>query len=58
MPVFLLEPPLVSDEEPLEMMEDNPVEDRPLRMARTIDSRYIARVDSRTAPEDHNGNPP
>jgi hypothetical protein len=37
-PVFPLEAALVFDEEPIEVMEQHPVEDSPFRMSRTVNS--------------------
>jgi hypothetical protein len=37
-------------DKPLEMMEEYPVEDGPLRMSGTIDSRYCGRMASRNGP--------
>jgi len=48
--VFPLEAPLVFDEEPLEMMEQHAVEDHALRTSRTVDSRHIAKADSKSVP--------
>jgi hypothetical protein len=48
--IFPLEPRFVFDDESLEMMEQHPIEDRPLRMARMIDSRHIGATDSRSVP--------
>jgi hypothetical protein len=50
-PVFPLEAPLVFDEEQLEMMEQYAVEDRALRMARTVDSRHIGNPPSKSVPK-------
>ena len=51
--ISLLETLLVFRDEALEMMEQHPIEDGPLRMPRTIDSRHIGNEESRNAP----GNP-
>ena len=51
MTVLLLEAALVLCQEPVEVMEQDPIEDRALRMARTVDSRHIGRADSRSVPE-------
>jgi hypothetical protein len=37
-------------QEPVEMMEDYPIKDGPLRMSRTIDSRHGGRMASRNGP--------
>jgi hypothetical protein len=50
MAVLLLKAALVDRQEPVEVMEQDPVEDRALRMARTVDSRHIGRADSRSVP--------
>jgi len=47
---LLLKASLIISQEPLEMIEHHPVEDRTLRMARAIDSRHIGKEDSRNAP--------
>ena len=39
--MLLLEPALVFRQEALKIMEQHPVEDRVLRMARAVDSRHI-----------------
>jgi hypothetical protein len=39
-PVLPLETVFIFGQEPLEMMRQHPVEDGPLRMSRTIDSRH------------------
>jgi hypothetical protein len=49
-PVLPLETTLILRQEPVEMMEEYPVKDRPLRMSRTIDSRHSRRKASRTGP--------
>jgi len=49
-PVGPLKAFLVFRHEPLEMMEQHPVEDGPLRMSRAIDSRHIENEESRNAP--------
>jgi hypothetical protein len=49
--VLLLETALVRCQEPVEVMEQHPIEDRTLRMARTVDSRHIGRVDPKSVPE-------
>jgi hypothetical protein len=43
-----LETGLILGDKPLEMMEQYPVEDGPLRMSRTINSRYGGRMASET----------
>jgi hypothetical protein len=48
--VFPLEARLIFDEEPLEVVKQHPVEDGPLRMARTVDSRHIGKADSKSVP--------
>ena len=50
-PVLLLEASLILGQEPLEMMEKHPIEDRALRMTKAIDSRHIGKADSRSMPE-------
>jgi hypothetical protein len=35
---------------PLEIMKQHPIEDAPLRMSRTIDSRHSRRIASRNGP--------
>jgi hypothetical protein len=50
MTVLLLEAALVGCQESVEVMEQHPIEDRALRMARTIDSRHIGATDSRSVP--------
>jgi hypothetical protein len=50
-PILLLEPALVLPQEALKIMEQNPAEDRALRMARAIDSRHIGNADSKNVPE-------
>lgn len=42
--VLPLETTLILRQEPVEMMEEDPVKDRPLRMARAADSRHIGRA--------------
>jgi hypothetical protein len=49
-PVLPLETVFIFGQEPLEMMEKHPVEDGPLRMSRTIDSRHSRRKASRNGP--------
>jgi len=49
-PVFPLESALILGDKPLEMMEQYPVEDGPLRMTRTIDSRHIGKDEARIGP--------
>ena len=56
-PVLPLEPALILRQEPVEMMEQHPVEDRPLRMPRTIHSRHGGRNASRTGPSSRPGPP-
>jgi hypothetical protein len=48
--VLLLETSLILGQEPVEMMEQHPIEDGPLRMSRTIDSRHGGRMASRNGP--------
>jgi hypothetical protein len=48
--VLLLETTLRLGKEPLEMMKQHPVEDGPLRMSRTVDSRHGKRMASRNGP--------
>jgi len=48
--VLPLETTLILRQEPVEMMEEYPVKDRPLRMSRTINSRHSRRKASRTGP--------
>jgi hypothetical protein len=48
--VLPLETTLILNQEPVEMMEKHPVEDGPLRMSRTIDSRHSGRMASRNGP--------
>jgi hypothetical protein len=50
MTVLLLEAALLGCQESVEVMEQHPIEDRALRMARTIDSRHIGATDSRSVP--------
>jgi hypothetical protein len=49
-PVLPLEPALILGQEPVEMMEQHPVEDGPLRMSRAIDSRHIRNAYSINVP--------
>jgi hypothetical protein len=49
--VLPLETLLMLRDEPLEMMENHPVEDGPLRMSRTIDSRHGERKALRNGPK-------
>jgi hypothetical protein len=49
-PVFPLETTLILRQEPIEMMQQHPVENGPLRMSRTIDSRHSRRMASRNGP--------
>jgi hypothetical protein len=49
-PVLSLEAALILDQEPLEIMEEHPVEDRALGMSRTIESRHGGRMASRNGP--------
>ena len=49
-PILPLETGLILGQELIEMMEEDPVEDGPLRMARAIDSRHIGKADSRNMP--------
>ena len=51
MTVLLLKAVLVDRREPVEIIEQHPVEDRALRMARAVDSRHIRRADSKSVPE-------
>ncbi|MEM2126552.1 MAG: hypothetical protein QXQ53_09175 [Candidatus Methanosuratincola sp.] len=48
--VLPLEPALILGQEPVEMMEEYPIKDSPLRMPVTIDSRHGRRKASRTEP--------
>ena len=48
--VLLLETPLVLRQEPVEVMEEHPVENGAFRMARAVDSRHIGNDVSRNAP--------
>jgi hypothetical protein len=48
--VLPLETTLIFSQEPVEMMEKHPVEDGPLRMSGTIDSRHSRRIASRNGP--------
>ena len=45
--LFLLETSLILGQEPVEIMKKHPVEDGPLRISRTIDSRHGGRMASR-----------
>ena len=45
-PILPLETVFIFGQEPLEMMEEYPVKDRPLRMSRTIDSRHSRRTEN------------
>ena len=49
--VLPLETTLMLNQEPVEMMEEYPVKDGPLRMSRTIDSRHGGRMASRNGPK-------
>jgi hypothetical protein len=49
-PILPFETVFIFGQEPLEMMEEYPVKDRPLRMSRTIDSRHSRREASRNGP--------
>jgi hypothetical protein len=49
-PILTLETVFIFGQEPLEMMEEYLVKDRPLRMSRTIDSRHSRRIASRNGP--------
>jgi hypothetical protein len=49
-PILPLETTLILRQEPVEMMEKHPVENGPLRMSRTIDSRHSRRIASRNGP--------
>jgi hypothetical protein len=51
MTVLLLKAALVDCKESIEVMEHHPIEDRALRMARTIDSRHIGKACSNNVPE-------
>jgi len=48
--VLPLETGLILSQEPVEMMEEYPVEDGPLRMSGTIESRHSRRKASRNGP--------
>jgi len=48
--VLPLKTTLILSQEPVEMMEEYPVKDRPLRMSRTIDSPHSGRKASRNGP--------
>jgi hypothetical protein len=48
--ILPLEPTLIFRQKPVEMMEEYPVKDCPLRMSRTMDSRHSRRKASRTGP--------
>jgi hypothetical protein len=48
--VLPLETTLILRQKPVEMMEEYPIKDCPLRMSRTIDSRHSRRKASRTGP--------
>jgi len=50
-PVLPLETVLMLSQEPVEMMEEYPVKDRALRMARAINSWHIGKAYSRSVPE-------
>ena len=50
MTVLLLKAALVDCQESIEVMEQHPIEDRALRMARAVDSRHIGKADSRSVP--------
>jgi hypothetical protein len=47
---LLLNKALVDCQDPVEVMEQHPIEDRALRLARTGDSRHAGRADSRSMP--------
>jgi len=49
-PILPLETVFIFGQEPVEMMEKHPVENGPLRMSRTIDSRHSRRIASRNGP--------
>ena len=49
-PILLLEPALVLREEALKIMEQHPVEDRALQMAKVVDSRHSHKADSKSVP--------
>jgi hypothetical protein len=49
-PVVPLEPALIFRDEPLELMENHPVENGPFRMTRTVDSRHTGNEVSRNTP--------
>jgi len=51
MAVLLLKTAFVDRLEPVEVMEQHPIEDRPLWMLRAIDSRHIGKADSRGVPK-------
>lgn len=55
MTVLLLEAVLIGCQEPVEVMEQDPAEDRALRLARTICSRHIEKADSRNMPGGREG---
>jgi len=48
--VLFLETAFVLREEAVEIVEEHPIEDRPLGVARTIDSGYEGRMASRNGP--------
>jgi len=50
MTILLLKAALVDCQEPVEVMEQHPIEDRALRMTRTIDPLHIGATDSRSVP--------
>jgi len=50
MTILLLKAALVDCQEPVEVMEQHPIEDRALRMTRTIDPLHIGATDSRSEP--------
>jgi len=49
--VLPLETTLILSQKPVEMMEEYPVEDGPLRMSGTIESRHGGRMASRNGPK-------
>ena len=50
MTICLLKVALVGRQESVEIMEQHPIEDCALRMARKVDSRHIGKADSRSVP--------
>jgi len=51
MTVLLLKTALVDRQEPVEVVEQDPIEDGALRMTRAVDSRHIGKADSRSVPK-------